>query len=362
MKRLILSGILIFGLNNIHAQLLVPADGGSAKASVSERIGITDVTINYGRPAVKGREGKIWGTLVYTGFQNQSFGNGKDAPWRAGANENTTIEFSTDVLVEGHPLRAGKYGFFVAYGPASCTLVFSSNTTSWGSFFYDDKEDVLRINVKPVTIPVSMERLTYQFSGETDSSAIISLVWEKLVISFTVSTQLQQLQLASFDRELRGEKGFDPHALIQVADYLQEHNIRLDDALKYANIASQSMPTFSTLMTKGQILEKLNKQAQADSIMKVALNKGSATEVHGYARSLLSENKKQKAFEVFQANYKNYPNTFTTNVGMARGYAAIGKTKDALKYANAALPQAPNEPNKKAIEDMIGKLKEGKEL
>src|SRR5579872_6068461 len=146
MKRLILSGILILGLNNTHAQLLVPADGGSVKASVSERIGITDVTINYGRPAVKGREGKIWGGLVYTGFQNQGFGSGKDAPWRAGANENTTIEFSTDVLVEGHPLHAGKYGFFVAYGPASCTLIFSSNSTSWGSFFYDDKEDVLRVN------------------------------------------------------------------------------------------------------------------------------------------------------------------------------------------------------------------------
>src|SRR4051812_4657659 len=97
MKKLIFIAAMMLGIGATYAQLLTPANGGSVKGCTAERIGITDVTIHYGRPAVKGREGKVWGDLVYTGFKNQGFGNGKDAPWRAGANENTTIEFNTDV-------------------------------------------------------------------------------------------------------------------------------------------------------------------------------------------------------------------------------------------------------------------------
>src|SRR5436190_7411397 len=113
------------------SQLTVPPDGGNKKAIVGERIGITDVTIHYDRPAVKGREGKIWGQLVPVGFADLGFGTSKAAPWRAGANENTTIEFSTDVKVEGQPLTAGKYAFFIAYDPNESTLIFSKNNTSW---------------------------------------------------------------------------------------------------------------------------------------------------------------------------------------------------------------------------------------
>jgi tetratricopeptide (TPR) repeat protein len=362
MKKIILSAFTVFCCIGSYAQLTEPANGGSAKAMVSEYVGITNVTITYGRPAVKGREGKIWGGLVYAGYQNQGFGSGKDAPWRAGANENTVIEFSTDVLIEGQPLHAGKYGFFVAYGPALCTLIFSSNTSSWGSFFYNDKEDVLKITVKPVALSASQERLSYEFSDETDSSATISLKWEKLAIPFTVATELQQLQLASYERELRGEKGFDPHALVQVADYMEQHNVHLDKALEYASTAAISLPSFPVYMTRARILEKLNKPVQADSIKQMAMEKGSAQEIHNYARQLVSENKAEKAFSVFQYNYKRYPNTYTTNMGMARGYSAMGKPKDALKYAGAALPMAPDEANKRAVEEIIKKLKDGRAI
>lgn len=362
MKKFFLLLAASLGMFMSDAQLLSPANGGCAKATVGERIGITDVTVSYGRPAVRGREGKIWGNLVHVGFQNLGFGNGKESPWRAGANENTVMEFGTDVQVEGRHLPAGKYGFFIAYGPDECTLIFSSNSGSWGSYFYEPAEDVLRIKVKPRLQAQSKERLTYEFSDQTDSSATISLIWEKLAIPFTVSTHLQQLQMASFERELRSEKGFDPHALQQVAEYMQENDIRLEDALVYINRAASNLPTFTVLMVKCRILEKLNKPAQADSIMKVAITNGTATEVHAYARTLIQEKQYQRAFEVFQANYKHYPNTFTTNMGMARGYSAIGKPKDALKYANLALPQAPDALNKKSVEQIISTLKEGKKL
>src|SRR6185503_13306650 len=148
----IASFCLLFTLITLFAsaQLTVPPDGGNKKAVVGERIGITDVTIHYDRPGVKGRDGKIWGQLVQTGYNDLGFGNTKTAPWRAGANENTTIEFSTDVKIEGQTLPAGKYAFFIAYDPNESTLIFSKNSTSWGSFFYDEKEDALRVKVKPV--------------------------------------------------------------------------------------------------------------------------------------------------------------------------------------------------------------------
>src|SRR2546430_7230590 len=114
MKRITAFVCCIFAANFIfilsHAQLTVPPNGGNKKAMVGERLGITDVTIHYDRPGVKGREGKIWGDLVHKGFADLGFGTSKAAPWRAGANENTTIEFSTPVSIEGQALPAGTYG------------------------------------------------------------------------------------------------------------------------------------------------------------------------------------------------------------------------------------------------------------
>lgn len=108
-------------------QVKTPPAGGNKKASVSEQIGITDVKINYDRPAVKGREGKIWGNLVLYGFTDLHYGTSKAVPWRAGANENTTIEFTTDVNIEGKFLSAGKYVFFIAMNEEKAVLIFSKD-------------------------------------------------------------------------------------------------------------------------------------------------------------------------------------------------------------------------------------------
>ena len=156
-------------LNTIaNAQLKSPPPGDNRKAIVGENIGITQVTINYDRPGVKGREGKIYGTpVVHIGFEALGFLSDQASPWRAGANENTTIEFSTDVKVEGQDLPAGKYGFFVAYGKEECIVIFSKNNSSWGSFTYDPKEDALRVKVKPVALDKSVEWLKYEFINQT---------------------------------------------------------------------------------------------------------------------------------------------------------------------------------------------------
>src|ERR1700755_1305234 len=148
-------------------------------ASVSERVGVTEVKITYNRPAVSGREGKIWGQVVHYGFQDLQYGTSKAAPWRAGSDGDTTIEVSTDVQIKVQTLPAGKYGFFIAMGPDKATLVFSRNSNAWGSFYYKPQDDALRVEVPVVKTTDSMERLRYEFTDQTDNSAVITMQWEK---------------------------------------------------------------------------------------------------------------------------------------------------------------------------------------
>ena len=162
-------------------------DGGNRKASVSEQVGIVKIAIDYSRPGVKGREGKIWNTRVaHYGFVDLGHGTTHAAPWRAGANENTTISFSHPVKIEGKDLPAGTYGFFIALGEEESTLIFSKMNTSWGSFYYDSTQDALRVNVKNKTLNESVEWLKYEFTDQKDDAVTIAMSWEKRMIPFTV--------------------------------------------------------------------------------------------------------------------------------------------------------------------------------
>ncbi len=340
--------------------------GGNKKAYVSERIGITDVTIHYDRPGVKGREGKIWGQLIPVGYTDQGFGSSKAAPWRAGANENTTIEFSSDVKIEGQPLAAGKYAFFVAYDPNECTLIFSKNNSSWGSFFYNEKEDALRVKVKPMALDKSVEWLKYEFMNQTENSATIGLQWEKLMIPFKIEVDYINTQLKSFRNELRNSKGFQWETWNEAAQWALQRNIDLDEALLWADTATSvnfgGDQSFIALSTKAQILDKLGRGDEAAAIMKKAMPFGNMNQIHGYGRTLITLKKNKEALEIFKMNFDKNPNQFTTLVGLTRGYSANGDYKTALKYAAQALPLAPNQANKTNVQTMIDKLKDGKDV
>lgn len=366
MKKVLLFCISVCLFHILPAQLTVIPNGGNKKAMVSERIGITDVAIHYDRPGVKGREGKIWGALVQPGFNDLGFGSSKAAPWRAGANENTTIEFSTDVKVEGQPLPAGKYAFFIAYDSNECTLIFSKNSSSWGSFFYDEKEDALRVKVKPSATDKNVEWLKYEFTNETPTSADIALEWEKLMIPFKVEVDLTQTQLASFRNELRTDKGFQWQSWATAAQWCVDNNINLDQALLWSDTATSvnfgGDRSFQAWSTKAQVLNKLGKTAQADSVMKHAMSFAGIFELHQYGRQLIAQKKNKEALEVFKMNYEKNPNQFTTLMGLMRGYAANNDNKNALKYANMALPLAPDTLNKTNVENIIEKLKDGKDI
>jgi hypothetical protein len=158
----------------------------SLKASVMQRIGIdTDIKIDYSRPGVKGR--KIWGELVPYGMApGNEYSKNNPIPWRGGANENTTIEFSKDVLVDGNKLPAGKYGLHFIPSEKEWTIIFNKKNDAWGSYSYNKDEDALRITVTPVQAPFQ-EWLAYGFDDLTSTSVTAFLQWELLKVPFKIS-------------------------------------------------------------------------------------------------------------------------------------------------------------------------------
>jgi tetratricopeptide (TPR) repeat protein len=342
-------------------------NGYTRKAVVSEQVGLTQVTITYHRPAVKGREGKIWGELVPKGFADQGFGNGKPAPWRAGANENTVIEFDNDVKIEGQTLPKGKYGLFIAYDPTESTIIFSKRSDSWGSFYYDEKEDVLRVKVKPQAIEKSVELLKYEFSNQTPDSAVVALFWEKLSIPFKVEVDYLKQQFDAFVTEAQNPRGWTSQGLNIAAGWTLQNNYQLEKGLEWATMATNpgfpGDPTsFPALSTKAGILDKLGKSDEAAAVIKRALPFGNVGQLQQLGRQLLTAKKPQAAMEVFQFNYDKNPNQFAALIGMARGLSANGEYAKALEFANKALPLAPNDANKQAVQAMIEKLKAGKDI
>ncbi len=219
MKSSLFIGLFLFAfVSPIYSQimpLLTAPDGGNKKASVSEQIGIVKISISYSRPGVKGREGKIWNTPVaHYCFVDLGHGTSNAAPWRAGANENTTMSFSHPVKIEGKDLAAGTYGFFISQGEQESTIIFSKISNSWGSFYYDPSEDALRVTVKNQTLETSVEWLNYEFINQTENATTIALSWEKRMIPFKVEADIHGLQIASFKNDFRTTRPADDLAIL----------------------------------------------------------------------------------------------------------------------------------------------------
>jgi Protein of unknown function (DUF2911) len=347
-------------------QITFPPGGPNKKAAVSQVIGVTDVRIDYNRPIVNGREGKIWGELVHYGFADLHYGTSKAAPWRAGANENTTFTFSTDVFVEGQPLKAGKYGFFIAMGAEKATLIFSNVSTAWGSFYYDSKDDALRVEVPVGKLSESIERLIYVFSDETDDAATVSLQWEKVKIPFKISVDLKKEMIAAYRREINSGIFYRYWQNMQMAaNYCLQNNINIDEAIGWADRSINSYfgeKNFSTLSTYAGLLEKKGMKAKADSAMQIAYPLATTLQLYSYGRGLENQKRNTEAIAVYKKSFDKNPNDLYSLMAITRGYSLQGNNKDALKYANKTLTYAKSTYFAKYAEEVIANLKEGKPI
>jgi len=362
MKKIAAVVIVFFAIIQTSiAQMDLPPSGGNPRATISEEVGITSITIKYSRPDVNGREGKIWGTLVTYGFTSQNLNTNKnDMPWRAGANETTMITFEHDVKVEGQPIKAGTYGLYMAAYADKVTLIFSKQADGWGSFFYEEKNDVLRVDVKPVALDKSVEYLKYEFIEHKEKYCVIALQWEKLSIPFKVDVDVENIVLARMKEQVTGQRGFNALNLQAAVNYFSNKGIYLDEALGWA-IRGANFKSFATLNALSSVYAKMNKIKESDSVLNEALMYATPTQSLNAGRSLITVKRLDKALEVFNGSQNKNGDVFQVNAGFMSYYSAKGDFKIALDYANKALVQAPDAA-KPSINANIAKLKEGKDI
>jgi tetratricopeptide (TPR) repeat protein len=317
----------------------------SQRAEISQRIGLTDITINYHRPLVNDR--KVWDGLVPYG-----------KVWRAGANINTTISFSDPVQIEGKPLDKGTYGLHMIPNADQWTIIFSKNSTSWGAFTYDEKEDALRVTVKPK--PADMHNaLTYDFDDLQKDSAVIELEWEKIAVPFKVSVDVHDVVQASLKKQLRNLSQYTWISGDDAANYLLAEKFDLDDALMYVNKSIENEDRFDNEDTKAKVLTALNRKDEAAAAQKKALDLASPLQIHIYARGLQAEKRSEEAFAIFRENAKKHPDQWFVHSGLARIYCSQGKFDDAAKEMKLALAGAPE--NQKSYVDGLVKRLEAKQ-
>ncbi len=375
MRKAIALAAALVAASALGQAISVPPSGDNQHAVVTQYIGPVAITVDYHSPNVHApngddRRGKIWGGLVPYGLTDLGFGTcGKQCPWRAGANENTTFTVSHDVLINGQKLPAGSYGVHMIADPDDWTLIFSKNSSSWGSFYYDAAEDALRVKVKPARSEYH-EWLTYEFTDRDTDHATVAMKWEDLQVPWTVKVpDITDVHIAAIRDDLRTYNGFLWQNWMTAARYALGAK-RLDDALEFARVAAgvarpnAGQENYMTLMTLADVQEAKAMTADAKATRDKALIHPTATAgmLHQYARQQLQKGNKAEAVRVWEMNAKRHPNEWPVNVGLMRAYSAQGKFKDALKYGKLALPQAPDDTNKKNIEDSIKKLEEGKDV
>jgi hypothetical protein len=340
-----------------HSELSLPPNGMNQKAEVSQWIGLVKVTIAYHSPNVHGpantdRTGHIWGDLVKFGMFDDGFGPSRSAPWRAGANETTTVSFSHDVTIGGRTVRAGSYGLFLEIQSSGPWTWIVSTQTGWGAYQYDAKYDVVRVPATPEAAPYT-EFLSYGFEDRRQQSAVAVLQWEKQRVALTIEVPNSlQLYVDQIRQDLLGWPGFDYQNWQKAAQFCADNKVNLDEALVWADKAinepfrnaAQGRKDFYTLRTKSAVLRAMGRDGDADRVMSdaIAMADAPVMGIHQYGTSLLAAGKKEQAMTVFAQNRQRHPDeNFVTYVGLARGYAAMGDTKNAIANWEIALKNIP---------------------
>lgn len=348
----VLALILTGSLSN--AQQITTPRTPSPAASISQTIGISTVSVSYSRPAVKGRE--VWGNLVPYGWNVQPFGAGNEAPWRAGANENTVITFSHPAKVEGVEVPAGSYGlFFVINQDNTGEVVLSKEYKSWGSFWYDARQDQLRAKIQLRSIPHT-ELLTYDFINLTKNTGELVLNWEKKQFPVKIELAVDDIVMANAVQELKGQIGFTAQGYASAANYALQNNTNTQQALTWIDQAVAQNKSFANLRIKSGLLEQAGKKTEADQLMKEGLAIATEGELNNYGYQLLFQGNHDKAIEVFKLNTERFPKSANVWDSLGEAYATKGDKTNAIKNFKKALASNPPDNVKANSEKFLKQL------
>lgn len=324
------------------AQPALTLPQASPEASVSQKVGLTEIEIRYHRPAVNKRT--VWGDLVPY-----------DEVWRAGANENTTISFSSPVTVNGKPLAAGTYGLHMIPTKGDWTIAFSNMNVAWGSFSYDEKEDALRVTAKPQAAGFE-ERLSYRFDDPTDKSVTVAMRWEKLEVPFTVEVDTPSVVIASLRNELRGLPRFGWQGWNGAAAYAMRNKVNLDEALTWVDRSISMQENFTNLRTKAGILEAKGDPKAAAELRDKAMKIATEVEINAYGYQLLGAGKTDEAIEIFRKNVKDHPQSWNTYDSLGEAYDRKGDKKLAAENYRKAQSMTKDPDQKKRIAGILAKM------
>ncbi len=321
--------------------LVLPEE--SPRAQVSQRVGLTDIDVTYHRPAVKGR--KVWGGLVPYG-----------KVWRAGANENTVIAFSTPVTVGGTPLPAGRSVLHMLPPAKDWPVLVSRRSQAWGSFSYDPKEDLARVKVTPQAAEPT-ERLAYTFDDPSDQGVTLSLRWEKLRVPIPLAVDTRQVVVASLRDQLRGLPRFTPEGWAAAAGWCVRHDVNLDEAQVWVDHSLAMRETFGGLRVKAALLDKKGDAQGAEALRAKALTLASEAEVNQQGYALLAQNKVDEAIRLFQRNVKDHPDSWNVYDSLAEACALNGDKAQATANYQKALDLVKQEDQRARIREELAKLK-----
>jgi tetratricopeptide (TPR) repeat protein len=299
----------------------------SQHAIVSQEVSVVKISVDYHRPGVKDRQ--IWGALVpYNEI------------WRAGANQNTTISFSHNVMIDGKEVPAGIYGLHMIPTESNWTIILNKDNRAWGSFFYVEANDQLRFNVKPETSN-HQEWLLYSFDDVTSNSATVSLRWEKLRVPFKIEIDRHGLMMEEIKQQLTGIPGFFWQAWNQAANYCYTNGIELDKGLEWSDHSIGINKNVTNTYTKSLILNSLGKKEEASQLKSEAFANAPENDVNNLGYQLLGGGKVDDAIEVFKKNTEMYPESWNVWDSLAEGYMNKGETKLAIDNYTKALAMAP---------------------
>lgn len=326
----------------------------SPAAKVSQTIGISTVSVSYSRPSVKNRE--VWGALVPYGWTVQNFGSQKEAPWRSGANENTVIEFSHNVMVEGKDVPAGTYGlFFVINKDNTGEVILSKEYQSWGSFWYDPSKDQLRAPIK-IRDNSHTEMLTYDFINMDKNSAELVLNWEKKQFPVSIRFAVDELVIANATQELKGPTGFNAQGYASAAAYTLQNKVNMDQGVVWIDQAIAQDKKFGTLIVKAGLLKETGKVEESEKIRKEALTVAKEGELNNYGYQLLGQNEHDKAIEVFKIATEKFPKSANAWDSLGEGYALKGDSKNAITSFKKSLSMNPPDNVKANSEKYLKQL------